>query len=279
MRPAMTSISGIVEKSSKPERGLGRVLHSSRGRERRAEIAARAGAAGIGVWVALSVFCGTMWAEDAVGSVLILGLLLLPVSGWALHWASLRPVVAIEVHELGIVRRDRSFSVTLPWTQISEVFESTREHVDMLGKELRGSFTFVAYDGRQIVVDHGVPEWRAVGKAASAMAQDAMAVAYELGLVARRPLRFGELVVDGYGVHTTEGDFPWSAVSFVRFDHRRGKKAAWCVHVGAWSVSSRIPSDRIANARALVMVLDRLGKLDVPASAVLDDLSNVVEAA
>jgi hypothetical protein len=164
------------------------------------------------------------------------------------------------------------------WTQISEVFEAAHEHSDMFGKELRGSFTFVAYDGQRLVVDSGVPGWREIGESASSMAQEVMSVAYELGLVAQRPLRFGDLVVDGYGVHTNEGVFPWAAVSFVRFE-RRGTEASWCVHVGAWAVGARIPSDRIANARALVTILDRLGKLDAPASRVLADLSNVVEAA
>jgi hypothetical protein len=275
----MTSVSMIVEKPrSAAATGLGRELLVKRGRERRAEIAQRAGAAGIGMWVVLSFVCAMMWAEDAVGSVMVLGLLILPVSGWALHWSSLRPVAEVAVYELGLVRRDASSTITLGWTQISEVFESVHEHTDMFGTELRGSFTFVAYDGQRLVVDHGVPDWREVGKTASAMAQDVMAVAYELGLVAQRPLRFGDLVVDGYGVHTNEGVFPWGAVSFVRFE-RRGREAAWCVHIGAWSVASRIPSDRIANARALVMILDRLGKLDMPASAVLGELSSVVEAA
>src|SRR5688500_1425338 len=106
-----------------------------------------------------------------------------------------------------------------------------------------------------------------------------MCVAYELGLVAQRALHFGsDLVVDGYGLHTNQGVFPWAAVTFVRFD-RRGREASWCVHVGAWSVASRIPSDRIANARALVTILDRLGKLDAPAQRVLADLSSIVEAA
>jgi hypothetical protein len=275
----MTSVSMIVEKprSAMPG-GLGRELLVKRGRERRAEIVQFIGAAGIGVWLALSFACAMMWAEDAVGSVVVLGLLLLPVSGWALHWSSLRPVVEVTVYELGIVRRDSSCTVTLGWTQISEVFEAAHEHSDMFGRELRGSFTFVGYDGQRLVVDHGVPDWREVGKAASAMAQDVMSVAYELGLVAQRPLRFGDRVVDGYGVHTNEGVFPWAAVSFVRFE-RRGHEAAWCVHIGAWSVASRIPSARIANARALVMILDRLGKLDMPASAVLGELSNVATAA
>jgi len=111
------------------------------------------------------------------------------------------------------------------------------------------------------------------------MAQEPIQVAYELGLVARRPLRFGsDLVIDSYGIHTNEGAFPWNAISFVRFD-RRGHDAAWCIHIGAWAVAARIPSDRIANARALVAVLDRLGKLDVPAGAVLAEIENVVEAA
>jgi hypothetical protein len=249
-----------------------------RGRERRAEIAQRAGAAGIGLWIVLTFACAMMWGEDAVGSVVVLGLLLLPLAGFALHWSSLRPVAEVAIHELGLGRRDPTSATTLMWTQISEVFESAQEHTDMFGKELRGSFTFVAYDGQRVVVDHRVPGWRELGKTASTMAQDVMAVGYELGLVAQRPLRFGDLVVDGYGVHTNEGVFPWAAVSFVRFD-RRGHEASWCVHVGAWSVGSRIPSDRIANARALVMILERFGKLDVPSSRVLDDLSRVGIAA
>ena len=263
----MTSVSMIVEKprSALPA-GLGRELLVKRGRERRAEIAQRAGAAGIGLWIVLGFACAMMWGEDAVGSVLVL------------HWSSLRPVAEVAIHELGIVRRDPAATATLMWTQISEVFESAQEHTDMFGKELRGSFTFVAYDGQRLVIDHGIPDWREVGRTASTMAQEVMAVGYELGLVAQRPLRFGDLVVDGYGVHTNEGVFPWAAVSFVRFD-RRGHEASWCVHVGAWSVGSRIPSDRIANARALVRILERLGKLDVPSSRVLEDLSRVGIAA
>jgi hypothetical protein len=278
----MTSVSMIVEKPRLgPDTGLGRVLLVKRGRGGRAELAHRAGAAGVGLWVALSFACALMWAEDAIGSVLVLGLLLLPASGWALHWSSAQPVVEVAVHELGIARRDPTNpaeTMMFMWTQISEVFESAREHSDMFGKELRGSFTFVSYDGRRLVVDHGVPGWRELGKMASTMAQDVMGFAYELGLVAQRPLRFGDIVVDGYGVHTTEGVFPWAAVSFVRFD-RRGTEASWCVHIGAWAVGSRIPSDRIANARALALVLDRLGKLDAPVNVVLAELSNVASAA
>jgi hypothetical protein len=275
----MTSVSMIVEKPRLGfDAGLGRELLVKRGREPRAELAQRAGAAGIGLWIVLSFACVMMWAGDAVGSVILLGLILLPVAGWALLWSSARPIVEIAVHELGIVRRDPSSSTTLMWTQISEVFESTHDHSDMFGKELRGSFTFISYDGRILVVDHGVPDWQELGKMASSMAQEVMSVAYELGLVAQRPLRFGDLVVDGYGIHTNEGVFPWAAVSFVRFE-RRGAEASWCVHVGAWAVGSRIPNDRIANARALVMILDRLGKLDAPASRVLTELSNVVAAA
>ena len=279
----MTSVSMIVEKPKAgiPAglAGLGRVLLTKRGRDRRAELAHRAGAAGVGLWFVLSFVCVMMWGGSASGSVFVLGLLLLPPSAYALHWSSQRPIVEVAVHELGIVRRDPSSTVSLMWTQISEVFESTREHSDLFGKELRGSYTFVAYDGRRLVVDHGVPDWREVGTTASTMAQEVMSVAYELGLVSQRALHFGDqLIVDGYGVHTNQGVFPWAAVTFVRFD-RRGGEASWCVHVGAWSVASRIPSDRIANARALVTILDRLGKLDAPAQRVLAEMSNVVEAA
>ena len=275
----MTSVSMIVEKprSALPA-GLGRELLVKRGREHRAEIAQRAGVLGVGLWIGLTFACAMMWGQDAVGSVVVLGLLLLPVSGYALHWSSLRPVAEVAIHELGIARKDPTSTSALMWTQISEVFESAHEHTDMFGKELRGSFTFVAYDGQRLVVDHGIPDWREVGKTASTMAQEVMAVGYELGLVAQRPLRFGDLVVDGYGVHTNEGVFPWGSVSFVRFE-RRGHEASWCVHVGAWSVASRIPSDRIANARALVMILERLGKLDAPSAMVLDDLSRLNRAA
>lgn len=279
----MTSVSMIVEtpKVGIPAglAGLGRVLLSKRGRDRRAELVHRAGIAGIGLWIVASFVLVMMSGPGALGSVFLLGLLLLPVSGAACQWSSKRPIAEVAVHELGIVRRDPAGTVALMWTQISEVFESAREHDDIFGKELRGGFTFVAYDGRRVVVDHGVPDWREVGNMASTMAQEVMSVAYEMGLVSQRALRFGsDLIVDGYGVHTNQGVFPWAAVTFVRFD-RRGHEASWCVHVGAWSVASRIPSERIANARALVMILDRLGKLDAPASRVLAELSSVASAA
>lgn len=275
----MTSVSMIVEKPRIGlEPGLGRELLVKRGRARRAELALRAGGAGIALFVVVSFVLLMMWADEAIGSILVLGVLVLPVAGWAAHWGSARDVVEIAIYELGVVRRERSGSTAFMWSQISEVFESAHESSDLFGQHLDGSFTFAAYDGRRLVIDSGVPGWREAGRLASAMAQDAMSYAYELGFVAQRPLRFGDLVVDGYGVHTNEGVFPWAAVTFVRLD-RRGRDAAFCVHVGAWAVASRIPSDRIANARALVMILDRLGKLDGPGHAVLAELANVVEAA
>ena len=278
----MTSVSMIVEKRPLGiAPGFGRQLLVKRGREQRAELAQRAGVAGITVWLCVALACVMASGADATGTVVILGLLLLAPAGWALHWSSKRPIVEVAIYELGIARREPgndAATIELPWSEICEVFESAHEHTDILGKELRGSFTFVAYDGRKIVVDSGVPGWREIGRVASGMAQDVMSVAYELGFVAQRPLKFGDLTVDGYGVHTTEGVFPWAAVSFVRLE-RRGHEASFCVHVGAWSVAARVPSERIANARALVVILERLGKLDVPATAALTELSNVVEAA
>ena len=66
----------------------------------------------------------------------------------------------------------------------------------------------------------------------------------------RQAVEMADMILDKEGIAYEKGVFPWAAVTFVRFD-RRGHEASWCVHVGAWSVASRIPSDRIANARAL----------------------------
>lgn len=274
-----TSVSMIVEKPRIGlETGLGRELLVRRGRERRAEIAVRAGGAGIALFVVLAFVSLLMWGDEAAGSIVVLGVILLPFAGWAARWGSTRSVAEVAVYELGVVRRERDGSTAFMWSQISEVFESAHERTDLFGKRLDGSFTFVAYDGRRLVIDSGVPGWREVGKLASTMAQDAMSYAYELGFIAQRPLRFGEMVVDGYGIHTNEGVFPWASVTFVRFE-RRGPDAAFCVHVGAWAVASRIPTGRIANARALVMILERLGKLDRSPHVVLSELAMVVEAA
>lgn len=274
-----SSISMIVEKPrAGSDAGLGRELLVKRGRGRRASIAHRTGIAIAALWLVLTFVLGMTWGADAMGSVIILGLVLLPAAGFAFRWGAQSNYAEVAVYELGIARRERGVLDTLSWNQISEVFETASEHTDLFGKETRGSFTFVAHDGRKLVVDSGLPGWREIGRLASAMAQEPMQVAYELGLVSRRPLRFGNLVIDAFGIHTPEGSFPWNAISFVRLD-RKGHDAAWCVHVGAWAVASRIPSGNIANARALIAILDRLGKLDVPASAVLAELENVVEAA
>src|SRR5687768_17102273 len=119
----MTSVSMIVEKPKvgipAGLTGLGRVLLSKRGRDRRAELAHRAGVAGIGLWVVLSFVFVMMWGPSVLGSVFLLGLLLLPISGAALQWSSKRPIAEVAVHELGIVRRDPASTVALMWTQIS----------------------------------------------------------------------------------------------------------------------------------------------------------------
>lgn len=275
----MPSVSMVVAKDAAGVTGhLDRVLLARRGRARRAALAHHLGLGAIVLWVIGSTLLARASGSDAAGTIAVLALLVVPVAGFAAWWGARHPVVAISVHELGIVRREPGRSVALAWTDVAEVFERTFEHEDMLGKRLRGSFTFVAHDGRTLVVDSDVPDWRELGRAASERAQDATRAAYELGLVAGRPLRFGELVMDGYGLHTKDGAFPWGAVTFVRFE-RRGVEAWWAIHLGAWMVASRVPHDRVANARTLVTILDRLGKLDVPGAAVLAEVANVAVAA
>src|SRR5688500_12133226 len=127
----MTSVSMIVEKPRIGlETGLGRELLVKRGRERRAELALRAGGAGIALFVVVSFVLLMMWADDAIGSIVVLGVLLLPAAGFAAHWGAARDVVEIAVYELGVVRRERSGSMAFVWSQISEVFESAHERSD-----------------------------------------------------------------------------------------------------------------------------------------------------
>lgn len=263
----MTSVSMIVAKKPAVAGGqLDRVLLARRGRPRRAAVAHHVGIGAIVAWVAASIALAVAWRSEAIGTIAVVGLLVVPVAAFAARWGASHPVVAIAVHDAGLVRRERGRALTLAWTEIAEVFEHTFEHDDMLGTELRGAFTFVAHDGRTLVIDSGVPDWLELGKMASALAEDTLRAGYELGLVAGRPLRFGDLVLDTYGAHAGGVSIPWSAITFVRFE-RRGHDAAWAIHVAAWIVAARIPHPRVANTRTLVAILERLGKLDVPSVA------------
>jgi hypothetical protein len=271
----MTPVSAIVPRHG--ERGLGGCVMRHQSRSRDAAIALVAGALTLCVWAALSIGLAVTSGRAATASILLFAALLVPVAAFAIRRGTSQEAVTITLHEHGITRHDRDGELALAWSEIAGVSERVDEHDGLFGRELRGAFTFSAHDGRRLIVDADVSAWREIGRRASEAAQSALTASYDLALLSRRRIAFGGLALDAYAVYTAEGAIPWNAVSFVRFD-RHGPQASWAIHVSAWGVAARVANRDVSNAQVFVRVLERLGKLEVPAATILAAVSDVAAA-
>lgn len=259
---------------------LGRCLEVRRGIFARPGLVLLAGLLAVAAWLALAAWMGSTIGKDASASIGIAAAIILPPGAIASSWGLSRVVFQIAVHENGIVRHDRIGRTVILWPEVAEVIEHVDVHESIFGRDERATFTFVARDGRRLDVDPDVPGFLELGKMASTLAQDCIASAYEVALMGRQRVRFGAVAVDGYGLHTSSGSMPWNAFAFVRLDRgAQGREPAWNIHTGAWTVVARIPTSDVANARIFVRMLERFGKLEVPAPTLLGDLDSLVAQA
>ena len=241
--------------------GLGPCVMAKRVSPRGARFLRVLGVLGVVGWLLLAALLTWRIGSEALGTVLLVGGIVLPAAAAALHHGRLRSGYHLAVHEDGLVisaRGGDETDVVFAWSEVAEVYEHEERRAGLLGEERKKMVTFVKHDGRQAAIDADE-----IGRLAATLAQETMLPGYELGLAAGRRLGFGAIALNGWGLCACGVALPWSAIAFVRWD------GAWAVHLGAWAVAVRIPSDQVANALVLLDVLERLDKLDGPKEAVV----------
>lgn len=138
--------------------------------------------------------------------------------------------VAIDVHEAGSVRRDRTGELTLLWPDVVAVYELLEEVETPIGTRLEPKIVLEAAFGRRV----------------------------ELGPIA----------VDGYGMHAPDATHAWAAIAFVRRE-RVIYRGSFSIHLLDGSIGARVPSEYVANPRVLLALLERHGKLETAKETVI----------
>jgi hypothetical protein len=176
--------------------------------------------------------------------------------------------VAIEVHEAGVVRRDRTGELTLAWTDIASVYEILEEVETPIGTRLEPRVVLVSTDGRRIVVDRSIARHVDIGRLAAARAQEAMLPRFEATFAFGRRIELGPIALDGFGLHTPDTTHAWSSIAFVRWD-RLVYRGSFSVHLLDGTLGARVPSEYVPNPRVLLTLLERSGKLEEPKEALI----------
>ena len=176
--------------------------------------------------------------------------------------------VSIEVHEAGIVRRDRAGALTFAWTDIVAVYEVLEEVDTPIGPRLEPKVVLEAFDGKRIVVDRSLARHVDIGRIAAARAQEAMLPRFEATLAFGRRVDLGPIAVDAFGVHTPDLTCSWSRIAFVRWE-RVVYRGSFSVHLLDGTVAARVPSEYVPNPRVLLALLERQGKLEEPKEALI----------
>jgi len=258
------------------DRGLGRVLMQSKPAPRALALFI-VGIAGMVLWLCLVGGLLLFSGREAIVSVVIVTVLLLPASALLARWAYEKGMLSITIHENGLVRRDATGTAHLRWTEIAGIYERAWIHRGEMGPEKRGSFTFIGKDQR-IVVDAALAEWRELGRAAREYAEAALFDAYERATDEKRALPFGAFTLDATGIETPAGRFPWNEIAMLRME-RKGLDGFWLVQRGGYAEVCRVPTWQVANQRLLLGVLAKNGKLDGIEIAVKAELEAMIDEA
>ena len=184
-------------------------------------------------------------------------------------------VVSIDVHEAGIVRRDRAGELTIPWGEVASVYEVLEEIDTPIGTRLEPKVVLESIEGRRIVVDRSIARHMDIGRIAAARAQEAMLPRYEAVLAFGRRVELGPIALDAFGMHTPDATYSWARITFVRWE-RLIYRGSFSVHLLDGVVGARVPSEYVPNPRVLLALLERQGKLEEPKEA---RIANVLGAA
>jgi hypothetical protein len=178
------------------------------------------------------------------------------------------PAPSIEVHEAGIIRRDRTGALMLAWPEIAAVYEVLEEIDTPIGTRLEPKVVLESNEGRRVVIDRGIARHVDIGRIAAARAQEAMLPRFEAMLAFGRRIDLGPVALDALGLHTPDVTCSWARISFVRWE-RLIYRGSFSVHLLDGTVRARVPSEYVPNPRVLLALLERQGKLEEPKEAVI----------
>ena len=177
-------------------------------------------------------------------------------------------VVAIDLHEAGIVRRDPTGPLTVLWPEVANVYELLEEVDTPIGTRLEPKVVLESVEGRRIVIDRTIPRHVDIGRIAAARAQEAMLPRIEATLAFGRRVELGPIAVDAFGLHTPDLTCSWARVAYVRWE-RLIYRGSFSVHLLDGTVIARVPSEYVPNPRVLLALLERQGKLEEPKEALI----------
>jgi hypothetical protein len=169
--------------------------------------------------------------------------------------------VSVDVHQGGLIRRDRAGELTLPWSEVALVYELLEEVDTPIGTRLEPKVVLESKSGRRIVLDRSLARHVDIARAAAARAQDAMLLRFESALAVGRHIELGPISLDSFGLHTPDAVHSWASIAFVRWE-RLIYRGSFSVHLLDGGVAARVPSEYVPNPRVLLALLERQGKLE-----------------